>query len=198
MLVASATALCVVGDLFRRVPPVTPLAGLDIAVNVLWYIPAIWLMNGAQHHPVGADAKRFLMPLFDRKDKSRYAAFTRRTLMIGGGIGAVFGALGVRLYQLQIVEGDQFRTKAEENSVSDRLLAPLRGRILDRFGVELANNRRNFRVLIIPEQASAASTPPLDTRRPNHPPRPIATARAFCATFRTNKKFVPVDWWRKT
>jgi penicillin-binding protein 2 len=93
------------------------------------------------------------MPLFDRKDKSRYAAFTRRTLMTGGAIGAVLGALGVRLYQLQILEGDQFRTKAEENSVSARLVAPLRGRILDRFGVELANNRRNYRVLIVPEQA---------------------------------------------
>ena len=103
------------------------------------------------------------MPLFDRKDKSRYAAFTRRTLLAGGGIGAVLGALGVRLYQLQILEGDEFRTKAEENSVSARLIAPLRGRILDRFGIELASNRRNYRVLIIPEQALGGVDAALDT-----------------------------------
>lgn len=103
------------------------------------------------------------MPLFDRKDKSRYAAFTRRTLMTGGAIGAVLGALGVRLYQLQILEGDQFRTKAEENSVSARLVAPLRGRIFDRFGVELATNRRNYRVLIIPEQALEGVDQAVDT-----------------------------------
>ncbi|HEY3638782.1 MAG TPA: penicillin-binding protein 2 [Rhizomicrobium sp.] len=103
------------------------------------------------------------MPLFDRKDKSRYAAFTRRTLLTGGAIGTVLGALGVRLYQLQILEGDQYRTKAEENSVSARLIAPLRGRILDRFGVELASNRRNYRVLIIPEQASGGVESALDT-----------------------------------
>ncbi len=103
------------------------------------------------------------MPLFDRKDKSRYAAFTRRTLMAGGGIAAVLGALGIRLYQLQILEGDKFRTKAEENSVSARLVTPLRGRILDRFGVELANNRRNFRVLIVPEQALGGVEAALDT-----------------------------------
>jgi penicillin-binding protein 2 len=103
------------------------------------------------------------MPLFDSKDKSRYAAFTRRTLMAGGGVGAVLGALGVRLYQLQILEGDAFRTKAEQNSVSVRLIAPLRGRILDRFGVELANNRRNYRVLIIPEQALEGVDAALDT-----------------------------------
>jgi penicillin-binding protein 2 len=103
------------------------------------------------------------MPLFDRKDKSRYAAFTRRTLMTGGAMGAVLGALGVRLYQLQILEGDQFRTKAEENSVSPRLVAPLRGRIYDRFGVELATNRRNYRVLIIPEQALEGVDEAIDT-----------------------------------
>ncbi len=103
------------------------------------------------------------MPLFDRKDKSRYAAFTRRTLLAGGAVGAVLGALGIRLYQLQILEGDQFRTRAEENSVSARLMAPLRGRILDRFGVELASNRRNYRVLIVPEQALGGVEAALDT-----------------------------------
>jgi penicillin-binding protein 2 len=103
------------------------------------------------------------MPLFDRKDKSRYSAFTRRTLMTGGAIGAVLGALGVRLYQLQILEGDKFRTKAEQNSVSARLVAPLRGRIIDRFGVELATNRRNYRILIIPEQALGGVQSAIDT-----------------------------------
>jgi penicillin-binding protein 2 len=103
------------------------------------------------------------MPLFDRKDKSRYATFTRRTLMLGGGVAAVLTALGARLYQLQIVEGDEFMTRAQENSVNQRLLPPLRGRILDRFGVELATNRRNFRVLLTPEQASQGVEAALDT-----------------------------------
>jgi len=92
------------------------------------------------------------VPLFDLKDKSRYATFTRRTLMMSGGMTAVFAILGGRLYQLEVIEGEQFKTKSEENRVSERLVAPPRGRILDRFGTELANNRRNFRVLLIPEQ----------------------------------------------
>ena len=93
------------------------------------------------------------MPIFDRKDKSRYATFTRRTLLVTGGVNVVFAVLAGRLYQLQIMEGDEFMTRAEENRVSQRLVAPLRGRILDRFGVELASNRRNYRVLIVKEQA---------------------------------------------
>ncbi len=94
------------------------------------------------------------MPVFDRKDKSRYATFSRRTLIISGGMGAVFAALAGRLYQLQILEGEEFMTRAEDNRVNQRLLAPLRGRIIDRFGNELATNRRNYRVLLVPEQAT--------------------------------------------
>jgi penicillin-binding protein 2 len=94
------------------------------------------------------------MPLFDRKDKSRYATFSRRTLLVTGGMGAVFAALAGRLYQLQILEGEEFMTRAEDNRVNVRLLAPLRGRIVDRFGNELATNRRNYRVLLVPEQAT--------------------------------------------
>ncbi|MDE2182747.1 MAG: penicillin-binding protein 2 [Alphaproteobacteria bacterium] len=94
------------------------------------------------------------MPLFDGKDKSRYATFTRRTLMMGGGVAGVFLVLAGRLYQLQIENGDEYRTEAEANRVSQRVIFPPRGRILDRFGNELATNRRNYRVVIVPEQAT--------------------------------------------
>jgi len=94
------------------------------------------------------------MPLFDKKDKSRYATFTRRSVGMGGAMAAVFAVLGGRLYQLQIRDGDQYLVEAEDNRVSERLIAPPRGRIMDRFGVELANSRRNYRVLLVSEQAS--------------------------------------------
>jgi penicillin-binding protein 2 len=94
------------------------------------------------------------MPLFDKKDKSRYATFTRRSVGMGGAMAAVFAVLGGRLYQLQIRNGAQYMVEAEDNRVSERLIAPPRGRIMDRFGVELANSRRNYRVLLVSEQAS--------------------------------------------
>ncbi|MEY4966278.1 MAG: penicillin-binding protein 2 [Pseudomonadota bacterium] len=102
------------------------------------------------------------MPLFDKKDKSRYATFTRRSVGMGGGMAAVFAVLAGRLYQLQIRDGDQYLVDAEANRVSQRLLAPPRGRIVDRFGVELANNRRNYRVLLVSEQASEGVEHALD------------------------------------
>jgi len=86
---------------------------------------------------------------------------------------AVFGVLAGRLYQLQIENGELYRNQAEDNRINQRLLAPLRGRILDRFGVALAGNRRNYRVLIVPEQTrggvattldALATVIPIDTR----------------------------------
>jgi penicillin-binding protein 2 len=103
------------------------------------------------------------MPLFDKKDKSRYATFTRRSLGLGGGMAAVFAVLAGRLYQLQIRDGDQYRVEAEDNRVNERLIAPQRGRIMDRFGLELANSRRNYRVLLVSEQATEGVAEALDT-----------------------------------
>jgi penicillin-binding protein 2 len=103
------------------------------------------------------------MPLFDRKDKSRYASFTRRTLMLSGLMGGVFTVLSGRLYQLQILNGKEYMVDAENNRISQRFIFPPRGRILDRFGVELATNRRNYRVVIVAEQASQGVDSALDS-----------------------------------
>ena len=92
------------------------------------------------------------MSSFDSKEKQRHANFTRRSLMLSGGITAVFGLIAGRLYQLQVINGDEYFAQAEENRIAERLLAPPRSRILDRFGVPLAASRRNYRVLIVPEQ----------------------------------------------
>jgi penicillin-binding protein 2 len=131
------------------------------------------------------------MPLFDRKDKSRYATFTRRTLMMSGGMTAVLAALGGRLYQLQIRDGAQYMTQAEDNRVNQRLIAPPRGRILDRFGVELANNRRNYRVLLVSEQATNGAEAALDTIG-KIIQLSDAQKKRVLHDLAANKKFVPV------
>ena len=130
------------------------------------------------------------MPLFDRKDKSRYAAFTRRTLLMSGGMTAVFAVLAGRLYQLQILDGDQYMTQAEDNRVNQRLIAPPRGRILDRFGTELANNRRNYRVLLVAEQSEGVDKA-LDSIS-KIISMTDAQKKRVLKDLAANKKFVPV------
>ena len=131
------------------------------------------------------------MPLFDKKDKSRYATFTRRSVGMGGGMAAVFAVLGGRLYQLQVREGEEYRMAAEDNRISERLIAPPRGRIIDRFGVELANNRRNYRVLIVAEQASEGVDKALDTISKVIQITPQQRKKVL-RDIAANKKFVPV------
>jgi penicillin-binding protein 2 len=56
------------------------------------------------------------------------------------------------MYQLQILEKDRYTVLADENRINLRLLVPPRGRIYDRFGVPLADNKQNYRVVVVPEQ----------------------------------------------
>ncbi len=81
------------------------------------------------------------------------AIFTRRSLILGGGGAAVFVALGARLYTLQVLESERYRTLSEDNQFNFLLTPPSRGRILDRAGRVIADNRDSYRVLLVPEQA---------------------------------------------
>jgi penicillin-binding protein 2 len=88
-----------------------------------------------------------------RKDQDRAKLFTRRAALLAGGQGLAFAALAARMYYLQVVEADRFAMLAEDNRINPRLLPPPRGRILDRFGVVLADNRHDYRAVIVREQA---------------------------------------------
>ena len=86
------------------------------------------------------------------RDTGRYKLFSRRVALLGGGKLALLGLLAGRMYQLQVVESDKYTTLAEENRINLRLLPPLRGRILDRYGRPLAINKENYRVSLVAEQ----------------------------------------------
>lgn len=88
----------------------------------------------------------------NRRDNDLQRVFTRRALLLGTAQLGMFGALVGRLYYLQVMESHKYHLLAEENRINMRLLSPRRGRVLDRFGVELASNRRNYRVMIVAEQ----------------------------------------------
>jgi penicillin-binding protein 2 len=89
-----------------------------------------------------------------KEEDARRSVFTRRALVLGGVQLAAFGFLGARLHQLQVREGERYATLAEENRVSARLLAPPRGRVLDREGRVVAGNRLNWRALLTAEHTA--------------------------------------------
>ena len=59
----------------------------------------------------------------------------------------------VRLWYLQVIEGQELRVRSENNRVRLREIKALRGIILDSRGVVLVDNRPSFDVFIYPEDA---------------------------------------------
>lgn len=90
----------------------------------------------------------------DDASRAGKSVFTRRALMMMGAQIAVVGALGERLYSLQVVKGKELKERAKRNRISKRLLAPPRGTIYDRSGVLVAGNRVNWRALLMPEETT--------------------------------------------
>ncbi len=79
--------------------------------------------------------------------------FTRRAALLGIGQALAFGALATKLDQIQVLDAGHYALQADDNRFNAISLAPMRGRILDRFGVALATNEEAFRVAIVPALA---------------------------------------------
>lgn len=86
------------------------------------------------------------------RDSEKTRLFTRRAVLVGAAKVGLFSLLFGRLYYLQILQEERFRTLAEDNRINLRLLAPPRGQILDRTGAPLAVNQQNYRLVLLPEQ----------------------------------------------
>src|SRR5215472_6709964 len=88
-----------------------------------------------------------------RREAMPHKLLTRRAAILGTGQAILFAVLAERMYQLQVVDADRYAVLADENRINLQLLAPQRGRILDRFGTALADNHQNYRLVVVAEQA---------------------------------------------
>ena len=88
-----------------------------------------------------------------RGETGRANLFTRRAIIVGGAQALLTAGLAGRLYQLQVVDSERYQVLADENRINMQLLPPSRGRIFDRFGQVLAENRLNYRLIVVPEAA---------------------------------------------
>ena len=88
-----------------------------------------------------------------KPERTRSKSFTRRAALLTGGKMLLLGGLVGRMYYLQVVESEKYKTLAEDNRVNFRLLAPPRGFIVDRNGDYLAINIQNYQLTLVREQA---------------------------------------------
>ncbi|MEQ1929223.1 MAG: penicillin-binding protein 2 [Parvularculaceae bacterium] len=92
------------------------------------------------------------MARINSHDPERQEVLTRRATLFGGAFTLMLAVVGGRLFQLQVADHQKYLDLANDNQYNRRVLTPLRGEIVDRFGRPLASNRQTFRLLFIPEQ----------------------------------------------
>lgn len=70
----------------------------------------------------------------------------------------LLSALGVRLYSIQVIDGEQYAKRARDNSVVLEQVAAPRGRILDRNGQLLVSNAPQFELVVVPAELKEKAT----------------------------------------
>ena len=105
-----------------------------------------------------------------------------RLTWASGALVLVFLTLLTRLYQLQILHGDEYREKAEENFVKELRLPADRGQLLDRRGKVLVDSRPSFDVTLTPYFCAKQCGEVLDrlTTLLAMAPEEVERARAAC------------------
>ncbi len=88
-----------------------------------------------------------------REERERESEpISRRVFIFRGAMGVGFAGLAAKLWSLQIAEGSKFEEAASDNITRSETLKASRGRILDRSGRPLAENRRTWAVKIMGNQ----------------------------------------------
>lgn len=88
------------------------------------------------------------------RDNDKGKVLIKRSLVLAFVQFLLFLVIIGRLYYLQVYQADRYKTLADENRISTRLLIPPRGIIYDRNQELLASNQQNFQVSIVAEQTT--------------------------------------------
>ena len=75
----------------------------------------------------------------------------RRVFIFGICFGLILLGLFIRLWNLQVIQGEKFRTLSEDNRIAYRLVQSPRGMVFDSNGELLADNRASFNIYLIRE-----------------------------------------------
>ena len=90
-------------------------------------------------------------------ETSAAGIFSRRAVLLGAAQGTLATLLAARMGYIAIAQNQRYAELAEDNRVQERLIAPRRGWIVDRYGQPIAINRSDYRVDIIPDKLDYAS-----------------------------------------
>ena len=75
-----------------------------------------------------------------------------RVAIIGGVALVIFGIIFFRLWYLQVLSGDKYLAEANNNRVREIKVEAPRGKIVDRNGEVIVDNRQGKAVKIVPDK----------------------------------------------
>jgi penicillin-binding protein 2 len=117
--------------------------------------------------------------------------FSRRAFVLATGKVALTSVLFGRLFYLQVWQSDHYKTLSQGNRVRLDFMTPLRGVITDRKGEILADNVKNFRLVMLREE-----TPDVDavfTRVSQIVQIEPSTQERLLETIKRGPKSIPVS-----
>lgn len=82
------------------------------------------------------------------RDIRKNKIFSRRSLILGAIQTTLGASLLLRLSYLQIFKHKEYSGKSDNNSIKPIIKPAGRGKVLDRYGIALTENRTNFRLLL--------------------------------------------------
>lgn len=78
--------------------------------------------------------------------------FTRRSIILGSAQALLLSTVVGRMYYLEILSNQHYKTLSDKNRIHSRLIVPLRGQILDRNGRVMASNHNVYSAIMVRDQ----------------------------------------------
>ncbi|MDR1693835.1 MAG: penicillin-binding protein 2 [Lactobacillaceae bacterium] len=124
------------------------------------------------------------------RDNDKGRILIKRALIMAAFNFFIMLAIILRLYHLQVYQADRYKTLADRNRISTRILIPHRGRIFDRNNEPLAVNQQNFQALIVAEQTTSID----ETLKAFNEIMPLTEGEIdkIKKDLKKNKSFVPI------
>ena len=87
------------------------------------------------------------------------ARLARRMAFVGAGVLVLIAIMLLRLWYLQVLDGDNYLARANDNQIRDVAIAAPRGRIEDRLGRVLVDSRPANAIVLTPGRLPPAGSP---------------------------------------
>tara|TARA_Y100001970_G_C14252707_1_gene873026 strand:- start:2908 stop:4701 length:1794 start_codon:yes stop_codon:yes gene_type:complete len=93
--------------------------------------------------------------MFYSEQKKQINLYNRRTFFLYLIKASLFSIVGWRLYNIQILDSNKYRTLSKKNQIDLEIIFPVRGKILDRNNILIADNEKVYDLYLIPEKTKS-------------------------------------------